>query len=221
MSLPALRLQQLIFFQQLSPATLKHVESVARQRRFVSGESILLEGETAAAVFFVLEGEVRIYRLSPDGREQVLANVTPGKSFNTVPPLLADGRHTASARAVTDVVLLAIGSQDYLVLLREHPDLSFALLKDFAARLAHLTNLVENLALHSVRGRMAQFLLDQADGLLLPRRWTQDEMAEHIGAARDVVGRTLRDFITAGYIRREGHRIILSDRPGLEHEAQF
>ncbi len=220
MPLLSLRLQNLPFFQHLAANTLARIETVARQRHFASGEHILLEGEIAAAVFFVLQGEVRVYRLAPDGREQVLANITPGKSFNTVPPLLADGRHTASARALTDVVLLAIGSEDYLALLSEHPDLSFALLKDFAARLAHLTNLVENLALHSVRGRMAQFLLDQADGLLLPRRWTQDEMAEHIGAARDVVGRTLRDFITAGYIRREGHRIILSDRTGLEQEAQ-
>lgn len=206
-------------FQHLSADTLKKIEQVALLRRYEPGSSILNEGQSVDAVYFIITGEVRIFRLSMEGREQVLATLGSGTSFNTVAPLLDGEQFTASARAMTAASLVALRSADFVRLLRECPDFSFAMLREFASRLSHLTSLVENLSLHSVRGRMARFLLDQAEGSQLRRRWTQDEMAEHLGSVRDVIGRTLREFSEAGYIRREGGRILLVDRAGLEREA--
>ena len=94
------------------------------------------------------------------------------------------------------------------------------LLKDFADRLSHLTGLVEQLSLHSMRGRLAHFLINQAERADPPEHWTQDEIAAQIGTVRDVVGRTLRSFEDTGLIRRQRNRIILLDRPGLEAEAE-
>lgn len=208
-------------FNTLSLETREKIARAALLRHFQPGESILIEGEAGQGAYFILEGEVRVFRLSVEGREQVLATLKPGASFNTVGPLLDGQPHPASARAITETRLAALRSADYLDLLRTCPDFSFVILREFAGRLAHLTGLVENLALHSVRGRMAKFLLAQADGEALHRRWTQDEIAEHLGSVRDVIGRTLREFVDAGYIRREGHRIVLVDREGLEREAQY
>ncbi len=95
-----------------------------------------------------------------------------------------------------------------------------AILQDFAGRLDHLTNLVEDLSLRTVRGRLARFLLEHADSIQAARNWTHDEIAANLGTVRDMVGRTLRAFADAGLVRIERQRIVLLDREGLEAEAQ-
>jgi len=102
------------------------------------------------------------------------------------------------------------------------------MLREFANRLDHLTNLVEDLSLRTVRGRLARFLLEHApagpsettnaSGVTL--RWTQDEIAAHLGTVRDMVGRTLRSFGDAGLVRMDRQRIVLLDREGLEAEVE-
>jgi CRP/FNR family transcriptional regulator len=94
------------------------------------------------------------------------------------------------------------------------------ILRDFADRLAHLTDLVADLSLHSVRARLARFLLEQAAGGQITQRWTQDAIAAHLGTVRDMVGRSLRAFADAGLIRLARNRIVLLDREGLEKEAE-
>lgn len=163
---------------------------------------------------------MRIYRLSIEGRKQVLTLLGPGQAFNTVPPFLPNPISPSSAEAATAVTLFAVTQSDFLHLLRSCPDLAMVILRDFASRLAHLTDLVEDLSLHTVRGRLARFLLDQATGNAVARRWTQDEVAERLGTVRDVIGRSLRAFADAGLIRVERGRIVLLDRAGLEEEAQ-
>jgi CRP/FNR family transcriptional regulator len=71
-----------------------------------------------------------------------------------------------------------------------------------------------------VRGRLARFLLEQAEAGAVTRRWTQEEIAAYLGTVRDMVGRTLRAFADAGLVRLERQRIVLLDREGLEAEAE-
>jgi CRP/FNR family transcriptional regulator len=120
---------------------------------------------------------------------------------------------------MSTLTLLLIPVERYRMFLQTYPDLTYAILKDFSRRLDHLTNLVEDLSLHSVRGRLARFLLEQADQGEVPALWTQDEIAAHLGTVRDVIGRTLRAFMDNGLVRREGAKLILLDRERLEEEA--
>ncbi|MGC9399457.1 MAG: Crp/Fnr family transcriptional regulator [Anaerolineae bacterium] len=204
----------------LPEAALACLAEVAIRRTYAADETIFLAGEPCRAVYFIAEGQVRVYRLSPEGRKQVLVVLEPGQAFNTVPPFLSEPVTPSSAEAITPVTLYAVTRDDFLQLLRRCPDLTLVVLRDFAHRLAHLTDLVENLALHTVRGRLARFLLDQAAGDAVARRWTQDEIAEQMGTVRDMIGRALRSFADAGLIRVERGRIVLLDRAGLEGEAQ-
>ncbi|MBN1920644.1 MAG: Crp/Fnr family transcriptional regulator [Anaerolineae bacterium] len=203
----------------LSARTLLQLRGVALRRTYAPGALILLEGDPCAAVFFIVSGQARIYRLSPQGRQQVLATLGPGQGFNTVPPFVPEAFNPASAEAVSETAVLTLRKEDFVSLVRVCPDLSWAILEDFASRLLHLTDLVEDLALRSVRGRLARFLLEQADGLYVTRQWTQDEMAVHLGTVRDVVGRALRSLVDAGLLRIERGRIILLSREGLEAET--
>jgi len=221
-------LRHISLFADLSGETLARVASVAIRHTCAPGEIIILEGDPCRAAYFVAEGQVRVYRLSPGGREQVLVRLGPGQAFNTVPPFKPHGVNHATAEALTPATLYAITCEDFHRLVMECPELALAILQDFAGRLDHLTNLVEDLSLRTVRGRLARFLLEHASTELggtaeadaVTQRWTQEEIAAHLGTVRDMVGRTLRAFADAGLVRMERQRIMLLDREGLEAEAQ-
>jgi len=221
-------LRRISLFAGLSSDALARTARVAYARTYAPGETVIFEGDVCRAVYFIGEGQVRVYRLSPGGREQVLVRLGPGQAFNTVPPFKPHGVNHATVEALTPVTLYAITCEDFHRLVVEYPELALALLRDFAARLDHLTNLVEDLSLRTVRGRLAHFLLEHASTELsgtaeasaVTRRWTQEEIAAHLGTVRDMVGRTLRAFTDAGLIQMERQRIVLLDREGLEAEAR-
>ncbi len=219
-------LRRVPLFTALPERVLRRLAEVAVRRTFEPGETVILEGEPCRYVYFVAEGQVRVVRTAPDGREQVLARLGPGGALNTVPPFLPRKVNHATVQAVTPAVLYAVPVSDFLRLVDECPELARVLLEDFARRLDRLSCLVEDLSLRTVRERLARFLLEHAEGregeagtAAVLRRWTQEEIAAQIGTVREVVGRTLRAFADAGLLKIEGHRIILLDREGLEAEA--
>ncbi len=213
-------LRNISLLADLSDDALTHIARVAVRRVYAPDETIIVESLPCQAAYFIAEGQVRVYRISPDGREQVLARLGPGKSFNTAPPFQPQGVNHANVQAITMVTLYAISSDDLHRLVSRWPKLTLAILRDFAERLDHLTDLVENLSLRTVRGRLARFLLHRAEEGAITQRWTQAEIAAHLGTVRDVVGRTLRAFADAGFVQMERQRIVLLDREGLEAEMQ-
>jgi CRP/FNR family cyclic AMP-dependent transcriptional regulator len=209
------------FFSELSEDELAEVASCVQERTFRRGEVILLEGEAPQAVYFVVHGQVRIYRLSLEGREQVLKRLGPGAAFNFV-PVLDGGPNPSSAMAWTDVTVYAIERGHFIQLVRKHPALAAAILTDFAAKLRHMTALVEDLSLRTVGARLAKLLLTQAaEKEAAPRRMTQQEMAAQLGTVREVVGRALAELEREGLIRMERHRIVIVDRSSLEAKARL
>lgn len=219
MSSDAEALQHIALFADLPEETLSRVARVSIYRAYAPDETIILEGDPCRAAYFVAEGHVRILRTSPDGREQVLAQLGPGRSFNTVPPFRSRGTNHATAQAIDHAALFAITTEDFRRLVITSPNLARALLQDFADRLDHLTDLVEDLSLRTVRGRLARFLLQQAEADAVTRQWTQAEIAARLGTVREMIGRTLRSFADAGLVRIDRQRIELLNREGLEAEA--
>jgi CRP/FNR family transcriptional regulator len=211
-------LRHIPFFADFSDETLTRVARAAIRRAYAPGETIIVEGDPCQAAYFIIQGQVRVYRLSLGGREQVLARLGPGQTFNTVPLFQARGVNHATVQALGPVILYAITGDDLRQLVGACPDLALALLKDFATRLDHLTNLVEDLSLRTVRGRLARFLLEHVETGQPPQRWTQEEIATYLGTVRDMVGRALRAFADADLVRIERQRIVLLDREGLEAE---
>ncbi|MDY6874770.1 MAG: Crp/Fnr family transcriptional regulator [Chloroflexota bacterium] len=228
METTAQALHHISLFNGLSDNTLARVADAAIRRTYTPGETIIIEGDPCQAAYFVTQGQVRVHRLSPGGREQVLVQLGPGQAFNTVPPFRPRGINHANVEALTPVTLYAIPCDDLHRLVGECPEMALALLRDFATRLDHLTNLVEDLSLRTVRGRLARFLLEHASTDLsetaeagaATQHWTQEEIAIHLGTVRDMVGRTLRAFADARLIQMERQRLVLLDREGLQAEAE-
>ncbi|MEA3375288.1 MAG: Crp/Fnr family transcriptional regulator [Chloroflexota bacterium] len=212
-------LRRVALFADLPEATLSRLVSVAIRRAYEADETIILEGEPCRSAYFLADGRVRASRISPDGREQVLVRLGPGQSFNTVPPFQPEGLNHATVRAVDRVTVYAVTKEDLLRLVSEDGHLALTLLRDFADRLDHLTDLVEDLSLRTVRGRLARFLLEQAEAGAVTPRWTQAEIAARLGTVREMIGRTLRAFADANLVRMDRQRIVLIDREGLEAEA--
>jgi CRP/FNR family transcriptional regulator, cyclic AMP receptor protein len=212
---------QIPMFSRLSPETLEALIQYAVIRKYAPGEMIQEEGEPCVWAGFIVSGSVQVYRLTASGREQVFSNLGPGMQFNAVPALDPQGRLRASIEALTETRLLLIPAERYRALLQTQVDLTYAVLTALSDRVCQLTTLVERLSLHSIRGRLAGFLIEQADKGQETGQWTQDEIAAHLGTVRDVVGRTLRAFLDAGLIRRDGGKLILVDRQRLEEEARF
>jgi CRP-like cAMP-binding protein len=218
MAITVQTLRQLPFFAGLGDDALREIASHIHQPTFSPGQMVILEGEPCQAVYFVAQGVVRTSRLSTQGREHVLAYLGPGEPFNLV-PALDGGPNLATVGALTDAMLYSIPCEHFRRVMREHHEVALAVLEHLTAEVRRLSDMVEDLALHTVRTRLARFLLAQADGTQPPKRWTQEEVAAQIGTVRDVVGRALRTFADDGLIRRERGRLVVIDRVGLEREA--
>ena len=204
----------------LQEAVLKCLSSTTQQRIYAPEQPIIYEGERCEAAYFILDGTVRIFKMSSQGRQQILINLGAGQAFNTVPAFQEHGINPSSAVAVTPVTLLILYKDDIDDAIQRCPDLALVIIHDFAERLSHLSGLAGDLALLPVRARLARFLLDE---IANPQaaRWTHEEMASRVGSVREVVNRILRDFIKQGLIRKDRQQLVIVDQEALEHEAQY
>ncbi|MCS6881261.1 MAG: Crp/Fnr family transcriptional regulator [Oscillochloridaceae bacterium] len=216
-------LEQMPPFAGLPETTLRALAAIMTVLERPAGTTLQLEGEPAEAMYLVVAGRVKLYRLSTGGREQVLGIVGAGGLFNAV-PIFDGGPCPASAETLDDAVLAALPRQRLLELIDSHPALARALLSELAARLRHMVDLVDTLALHTVQGRLARLLLEQARAAergapVAPL--TQAQMAARLGTVREMVSRTLKSFEALGLIRMERNAIHVLDRAGLERQTDL
>ena len=214
-------LARFAYFEGLDQHTLWQMAEHTQVHVCSEGQVILLVGEPSNAVYLIAQGNVHIRRLSPQGREYVLHALGPGEGFN-FSSVLDGGRNLASASASTDAELYAIPSDVFCQVVRRRPELAVVLLGHMAGRMRRLYDEIEDLALHTVRTRLARRLLSATNGdTPQPQYWTHDEMARDIGSVRDVVGRTLRAFADEGLIQRERGRLVVTDTAALRREAMY
>lgn len=200
-------------FSGLSPADLELVKRFIFERSAGKGELIVLEGEPAEALYFVISGVVKVFKTSPDGKEQILTIVRPRQSFNDVSVL--DGRpNDVSAQAMTPAMLYTIKAPDLSKLLQDYPRVGINIAGVLAGQVRHLISLIEDLSFKNVLARVAKLLLEPAGDGTRPRL-TQQDMAAMAGTAREMIGRSLKALESEGIIRMERHRIIIANKRAL------
>ncbi len=222
---PLLLLRRVPYFSSLSDDVLAAVAAAAIERRYGRGQVIFLEGEPCAGLHVIVEGEAKIFKVSPQGREQILHRAGPGETFNDV-AVLDGGTNPASAAALSEVTLWIIRRPDIRRLAQAHPALAWALIEGIARRTRHLVAMVEDLALRSVKERLARLLLAEAartptsGELARSQMVTQAEMAARLGTVREMIGRALRELADEGLISLDRHRIVIVDRQALARTAE-
>ncbi|MFC1664243.1 Crp/Fnr family transcriptional regulator [Pseudomonadota bacterium] len=187
--------------------------------RNVPRNNILLhEGEQPDALYIVVTGKVKIYVGDVDGKELVLSILGPGGFFGEM--AIIDGSpRSATVMSVEESTVVTIGKQDFLKCLREIPDLAFNLLVSFARRIRNVNDHVRDLALLDVYGRVARTLLRLAkpkENILVTDAITQQEIANMVGASREMVSRVLTNLKNDGFISIAGKQITICDPPALD-----
>lgn len=207
------QLRRVPLFAELQPDDLASVASVTRARGYERGAIILFEGESDGSLYFVRSGEVRIFKTSPEGKEQTLRLLTAGSTFNDV-PALDGGPNPASAAALEPCDLYVTGGAALRRLMAERPGIAVAAVRTLSQALRHMVGLVETLSFRHVTARVAKILLEQEAAMNAGQsahRLTQQEMAALAGTAREMVGRALKELEAAGAIAmRQGRPVVIN-----------
>jgi len=210
-------LRRIPYFAALGASDLAHVAAMTLVRHYNRGDIILLEGDTGGAMHYVHVGLVKVFKTSPEGKEQVLRLIAAGHTFNDV-PALDGGPNPASAAALEPSEIYLIRHHELRELITARPEVAVAVVQSLAEALRHLVVLVEDLSLRHVTARVAKILLDHSDLAgdgARGHHLTQQEMAAMAGTAREVVGRALKVLESAGAIEMRQGRAVVVNRERL------
>ncbi len=207
------------YFSGLDDATINSYAKYIVEKKAERGEIISFEDEKPGSLYIVVEGVVKTYKTSADGKEQIFRIVRPGGTFNDAPVLLND-TNFITAEAMGPVTLLGIKMENMEKMMAGNPAICHNAVKILARRVQYLVSLVQDFSFLHVTGRVAKMLLEHArhDAASGPRM-TQQEMAAMIGTAREMIGRSLKNLEEEGVIRIEKGRIIVTDEAELKRMA--
>ena len=212
-------LKSIPYFSGLSTDELDSIRKSIFERTTERGEIILLEGESAKELYFIVSGAVKLFKTSAEGKEQILSIVRPGESFGDV-PVFDGGPSPISAQAMVPIALYGIRKSDLETILREYPRVALNVISVLADQVRHFMSLVEDLSFKHVIDRVAKILLEYAsDGTGSRPRLTQQEMAAMAGTAREMIGRSLKALEEDGLIRLDRNRIVITNNEALKELA--
>lgn len=220
-------LRQVPYFADLEPDRLEKLTAQVRPRKLEAGELILLEGEPCEGLYFVVSGRVKVFKLSAEGKEQVLRILGPGRTFNDV-PVFDGGSNPGSVAAMEAATVSLIPKAQILAMVEQHPKVAKAVIRLLASRLRALTLVIEDLSLRNVTARVAKLLLDCTrgqhtlveGGAEACARLTQHQLAAMTGSVREVVQRALKSLEKDGAIRMERARVVVLDPKRLERWSE-
>ena len=209
-------LEDLPHFRSLPRELLDALAAGARRIELRSAETIFTQGSVPTGFYAVESGSVRVYRISPDGREQVLHHLRAGQSFAEA-ALLSLGRYPAHAIATEDDTrVIEIGAVTFLRLFREDPRLSAAMVGSLCMWLLSLVERIEELQVASAPSRLARYLLrlpatGARDPLTVELPMAKKELAAHLAIAPETLSRLLRRWQDAGVVESHGRNVVLLD----------
>jgi len=209
-------LQQVELFQGLSAEEMEALSSSSSSRSFPKNTVVIHENDPADSLFIIESGKVKVYCSDKNGKEFIMNTQSEGDYFGEL-ALLDDSSRSASVRTVEKSSFCIIYKDDFNRVLEEHPNIARKLIRNLASRVRKLTADVKSLALQDVYGRVANVLMDLAEergdgSLFIPEKLTQQDIADRVGASREMVARILKDLTIGDYIRFEGRHIIINTR---------
>lgn len=207
-------------FAVLDDATLTDVVAHAKRHEYPRGATIFMQGDMVNGLYWLEAGWLKAVKQSAAGREQILRFLEPLQTVYEVGALI-DQPAPITLVVLEDAAVWVIPQEIISRLLRENGAFAQHVIGVLASRMQHLVNLVEDLSLRPVIGRLAQLILESATGDVLhrPRWYTQAELAARLGTVPDVVQRTLRGLEADGLIRVGRTAIHILNRTQLAHVA--
>lgn len=213
-------IREIPLFAGLVDEQIQWLAVIVEKRKYSRGKVIFTEGEEATGLYVLYTGRVKIYKLSSEGKEQILHIFGPGEPFGEV-AVFAGGQFPAYAEALEVSETLFFPRKKIVELLTKDPSMAMNMLAMLSKRLKYFTQLVENLSLKEVPQRLAAYLLvlatikDKRDTVELDI--AKGQLASLLGTIPETLSRILNKMTIQGYIEVEGRQIKLLDRQSLEN----
>lgn len=194
---------------------IRELASRGQTRTFPKNAVIINEGDRGDTLYVILSGKVKVYVSDDDGREMILDTHDAGEY---VGEMSLDGRPRSASVMTLEPTTCAVLSRDELrAAIAGNPDIALAIIEKLIERARIATDNVKNLALMDVYGRVARLLLSLAredDGkLVVPDRMTQQDIADRVGASRDMISRIFKDLTIGGYVTVDNRQITIHRKP--------
>jgi CRP/FNR family cyclic AMP-dependent transcriptional regulator len=194
---------------------IRELASRGQTRTFPKNAVIINEGDRGDTLFVILAGRVKVYVSDDDGREMILDTHDAGEY---VGEMSLDGRpRSASVMTLEPTTCSVLSREELRAAIARNPDIAMAIIEKLIERARIATDNVKNLALMDVYGRVARLLLSLAKEehgrLVVPDRMTQQDIADRVGASRDMISRIFKDLTVGGYVTVENRQITINRKP--------
>ncbi len=208
-------------FQGMPTESMARLVEALHLRTYEAGEALFWEAEPCAGMFILRKGAVKLFRVSPQGREIILRVLEPEETFNEV-SVFDGGANPVNVMAVQPCEVWCLPVEPFQAELRRSPALAQNVIRSLCRRSRYLVQMVEELSLYRVTCRLARLVMKLGpEELHGPRRMTQDEIAARLGTVREVVARSLRELQNAGALTVRRGRIYVRDETVLSEWAMI
>ena len=202
-------------FEGLQEDELRALADKAVTRNAPKNAIVISQGDLTDSLYVILAGRVKVYLGDESGKELILDIKGPGQYFGEM--VLDYGPRSASVMTMEPSQFAVISGADFREFLLKHPKIALHVINNLIRTTRGLNENVKSLAMLDVYGRVARMLLELAveeEGhLVIPGKLTQKDMANRVGASREMINRILRDLTIGGYIKVESGRITIQKAP--------
>lgn len=209
-------LEKVELFEGLTPAELDALTASSVVRSYPKNTVILNENDHADSMYVIESGRVKVYCSDKNGKEFIMNTLFAGDHFGEL-SLLDDDRRSASVRTMEKSDFRIIYKDDFNRVIEQQPNIAKTLIRNLTRQVRKLTKDVKALALQDVYGRVTNVLTvmaeERGDGTsLIPDKLTQQDIADRVGASREMVARILKDLTIGEYISFEGRNIVINGK---------
>lgn len=192
------------------------------QRKFQANEIIFMETDREDCLFYIAEGLVKLFMISPEGKEKTLYLLTSGQCFGEM-AVFNGLDYCVNAQALVDTVIYSMTYKDLKEILETGPDIALELLRIMADKMRLSTQQIKDMSFYDISGRLAsqihtfsrQFGMKTERGILIQLALTHQELANLLGASRVTVTKTLNQFMEEGIIEIVNRRICITSMEKL------
>lgn len=206
------------YFDDLPEAVLKDIATHTQLREYERGDVLFWEDDPCAGLHIIQSGSVKLYRISPQGRQYIISVLTEGATCNEV-PAFDGGTNPVNVEALENSRVWVTDSEMLRGLVVSNPEFALKILNKFGQNLRNLVRKVSEMAFYQVTNRLARLITELPTEELRPH-WTQEQLAARLGTVREVVARSLKELEKSGAIRIEDRRIQIADHAVLEQWIQ-
>ena len=205
-------------FKALSPEQMKQACLGASITTLPKGAHLFEQGDAANYFYYLLEGQVKLSRLSPEGDEKIIEVITPGSTFAEALMFMKMPNYPVAAQLLKDSRLIRINSANYYSVVVQSVDTCLALLGDLSSRLRGLVNEIDNLTLHNAASRIAGYLLSQEQdrGLSYELDVPKLVLASRLAVKPETFSRILKQLSAANLVRVKANHVQVLDLKGLK-----